>query len=72
MGWISATDELPPVGQRVDVKHVEAPGYDCDGEVDDKGVWHCRNGFITPGGRCGMFTFTPTHWRPRQPTGPAQ
>jgi hypothetical protein len=58
-GWIRAAN-VPPAGQRVDVMHVLNRNYDCDGEVDDSGHWHCSSGFILPN---GVFTFNPTHWR---------
>lgn len=64
-GWKPASVDKPPVGERVDVMHVLARSYDCDGEVDEAGVWHCSNGFILPGGRAGILAFNPTHWRAR-------
>jgi hypothetical protein len=61
-GWTRATEALPPKGERVDVMHVLARSYDTDGEIGHDGHWQCCNGFILPN---MMFTFSPTHWRPR-------
>ncbi len=69
--WIAVVDRLPPVGKRVLVRHARSPGYDCDGEIDANGVWHCSNGFIYPHGGQALITFNPTHWMPRDQTDPA-
>lgn len=59
-GWKSVMNEAPPVGERVDVMHILNRSYDCDGECDAQGKWHCTNGFILPN---MMFVWSPTHWR---------
>lgn len=66
-GWIRTTERLPEKGERVEVMHLLGRSYDTDGEIGEDGRWHCCNGFILPGGPQGMFTFSPTHWRPLSP-----
>ncbi len=59
-GWTFAPGDSPPAGERVECMHILARDYDCHGERDGTGQWHCSNGFILPDMK---FTFSPTHWR---------
>jgi hypothetical protein len=60
-GWLSVQDELPPVGQRVSVRHYLNHSYDCTGQLSEDGKWSCANAFILPN---MMLVWNPTHWRP--------
>lgn len=65
-GWTRAAEALPPAGERVDVMHVLNRSYDCDGEVDEAGDWHCSNAFLLPN---MQLAWSPTHWRPKATGG---
>jgi hypothetical protein len=59
--WIAVTDELPPIGERVEVRHDLNHSYDCTGVFDGGSKWSCANAFIVP--PC-FLVWNPTHWRP--------
>lgn len=61
--WISINSQNPPAGLRVEVKHEQAPGYECTGEIDQKRRWQCDNGFLIEIHGQVLLTFQPTHWR---------
>jgi hypothetical protein len=59
--WRSCEEQLPPIGERVEVRHHLNPSYDCEGEYRGDGKWSCANAFIVPP---GWLVWNPTQWRP--------